>query len=171
MLEDNVCQTECLVAACDYDNEACAASLCAPGCYPDMLGDGTCQTACNSEPCVWDSADCECASGCHTSQVGDGVCDLACYVEECEWDVLDCECARGCGYEDLGLSKIECLVPACNFDAWTWTEDSCANSYVMDCDNLCEFIFEECTADMLCGSTSVSLIISYCPWYRIPDDT
>ena len=100
--------------------------------------------------------------------LGDGHCDPACYSAACVWDKTDCECAPGCQYTELGTGRRECLVPACNFDAWTWTADSCANSTSLSCTHVCDpgnFNEEEeydCVTSLTCGELTISFTLLYC---------
>ena len=165
MLEDEVCQMECLVETCQYNQASCEASLCAPGCYPELQGDGECQPECYSKACSWDLSDCDCAPNCLVDMLGNGFCDSACYVETCAWDWTDCECAQGCPYSELGTGKEECLVPACNFDAWNWTADSCANITAVSCkltDYFTEYWLPDYVTNFTCGGKAVALPLTYC---------
>ena len=173
MLGDGVCQSQCFTPTCHYDQGDCDASLCGGGCYPGMQDDGTCQSECYSEACMWDGSDCDCSPGCVSSLIGDGHCDESCYTEACEWDLQDCECAAGCKYSDLGQCKAECLVPACNYDSWTWNSSPCLpDSSVFQCSVSCglfasivdgNFVVAfRCPIELMCCGTYLSVLLTYC---------
>ena len=97
-----------------------ALSLCAPGCFPDLLGNYMCDAACFNKECQWDKSDCHpdlqsgfccdpsvasdwgctpcekldpttmCSPTCPDELLGNQVCDWGCNTINCGFDRGDC---------------------------------------------------------------------------------
>ena len=58
-------------------------------------------------------------------------------------------------------------MPACNFDAWNWTADSCANSTALSCEQAClnarpnQFGLS-CSTNFNCRNATVPFTATYC---------
>jgi hypothetical protein len=70
VLGNGVCDAECFVESCFYDQGDCdnltpdelhkkLSAFCSPGCDIGDIGDGFCDTPCNTDACQYDGGDCE----------------------------------------------------------------------------------------------------------------
>eukprot|EP00127_Corallochytrium_limacisporum_P002907 Clim_evm86s142 gene=Clim_evmTU86s142 len=128
--------------------------LCAPGCLPEMKGNGICNVECNNKECNDDDDDCDCKCG--GKDLDNDKCDDKCNNVDCWWDYGRClnlrwepdfdACPKECDLEDE-LCDIACNIPECHHDAGACTpEPFCAPDCLppMLGDGVCD---KECNTD------------------------
>lgn len=57
MRDNDVCDDECNVEECNYDNGSCYTE-CSPGCTFELYYNDTCDELCNFDDCVIDTGIC-----------------------------------------------------------------------------------------------------------------
>jgi hypothetical protein len=82
LLFNGVCDEECNVDACAFDNSACKIDGCSL-CENDEIGNGSCDLSCNIASCEFDGGDCWEGCDCSPSIIGNGSCNIECYYEAC----------------------------------------------------------------------------------------